>query len=87
MLRTPISVTAAVAALALLTACGPVQMGAAATVGSNGISASALDSEVRSLSQAIQAGQGRVQPQFPASRSAQAVLSEETRKAIATDVD
>ena len=75
MLRTPITVTAAAAALALLTACGPVQMGAAATVGNSGISASTLSSEVQNLHQAIQASHGRIQLQFPAARTPQAVLS------------
>ena len=75
MLRTPITVTAAAAALALLTACGPVQMGAAATVGSTGISASTLNSEVKNLDQAIAASHGRIQLQFPAARTPQAVLS------------
>ncbi len=75
MLRTPITVTAAAAALALLTACGPVQMGAAATVGNSGISASTLTSEVQNLNQAIQASHGRIQLQFPAARTPQAVLS------------
>ena len=75
MLRTPITVTAAAAALALLTACGPVQMGAAATLGDSGISASALSSEVHNLDQAVQASHGRIQLQFPAARTPQAVLS------------
>ena len=75
MLRTPITVTAAAAALALLTACGPVQMGAAATLGNSGISASTLSSEVSSLNQTVQASHGRIQLQFPASRTPQAVLS------------
>ncbi len=75
MLRIPITVTAAVAGLALLTACGPVHMGAAATAGSSGISASTLSSEVHSLDQTIQDSQGRIQPQFPAARTPQVVLS------------
>ena len=75
MLRTPITVTAAAAALALLTACGPVHMGAAATVGSSGIPASTLNSEVSSLNQALAAAHGRVRRQFPAARTAQVVLS------------
>jgi hypothetical protein len=75
VLRTPITVTAAAAALALLTACGPVQMGAAATAGNAGISAATLSSEVHNLNQAIAASHGRVQLQFPASREPQAVLS------------
>jgi hypothetical protein len=75
VLRTPITVTAAAAALALLTACGPVQMGAAATVGSTGISATTLNSEVKNLDQAIAASHGRIQLQFPAARTPQAVLS------------
>lgn len=76
MLRTSITAAAAVAALAVLTACGgPVQMGAAATVGSNGISASTLDNEVANLNAAYHASKGRIQYQFPASRAPQQVLS------------
>lgn len=75
MLRTSITATAAVAALALLAACGPVQMGAAATVGSSGISAATLTSEVQHLNAAYQASKGRIQLQFPPGRESQAVLS------------
>lgn len=75
MLRTPLIVTAAGAALALLTACGSVQMGAAATTSGNGIPTATLRSEVQNLNQAVQAGKGRIQLQFPASRMPQQVLS------------
>lgn len=75
MLRTTITATAAVAALALLSACGPAQMGAAAIVGSTGISASTLNSEVQNLDAAYRAGKGRIQLQFPAARVPQQVLS------------
>ena len=76
MLRTPITVAAAAAALAVLTACGgPVQMGAAAIAGNSGISATTLSDEVASLTAAQQASHGAVQFQFPASRVPQQVLS------------
>ncbi len=75
MLRTSITATAAAAALAVLTACGPVQMGAAAITGSDGISASTLTSEVQNLTAAYQASHGRIQYQFPVSQVPQQVLS------------
>lgn len=75
MLRTPIIAAAAVAALAVLSACGTVQMGSAAIAGSNGISAATLSNQVRNLDAAYQAGKGRIRLQFPASRMPQQVLS------------
>lgn len=76
MLRISITAAAAVAALALLTACGgTVQMGSAAIVGSNGISASTLNSEVANLNAAYQAAHGRIRYQFPPARVPQQVLS------------
>jgi SurA-like protein len=66
--RTPIraatAVKAAVAAVAfggLIAGCGPVQMGAAATVGSQRISAGQLDSEVSTLAAAAKPYSGTVQ--------------------------
>ena len=68
MRRTPIraatAVKAAVAAAAfggLIAGCGPVQMGAAATVGSQRISAGQLDSEVSTLAAAAKPYSGTVQ--------------------------
>lgn len=68
--------TAAVAGLAALTACGgPVRMGSAAIVGSQSISAATLANEVSSLKGAYQASGGRIQLQFPVSQAPQQVLS------------
>jgi peptidyl-prolyl cis-trans isomerase SurA len=76
VLRTPIIAAAGAAALALLTACGgTVQMGSAAIVGSNGISAVTLNNEVANLNAAYQAAHGRVRYQFPPGRAPQQVLS------------
>lgn len=76
MLRISITAAAAVAAAAVLTACGgPVQMGAAAIVGSDGISASTLNNQVANLDASYQAAKGRIQYQFPAAQVPQQVLS------------
>ena len=75
VLRTSITVTAAVlAAVATLAACGPVQMGSAAIVGSQGISAATLTREVSNLQTAYKASKGAIQLQFPASQTPQQVL-------------
>lgn len=75
VLRTSITATAAIlAALAALTACGPVQMGAAAITGDHGIAASTLASEVSNLETAYKASHG-IQLQFPASQVPQQVLA------------
>ncbi len=63
-IRTATAVKAAVAAAAfggLIAGCAPVQMGAAATVGSQRISTSSLDSEVSALSSAAKPYSGTVQ--------------------------
>ena len=74
--RTPITVSAGIlAALAALTACGPVQMGSAAIVGDQGISASTLTNQVSNLKDAYQASKGSIQLQFPLSQAPQQVLS------------
>jgi len=74
--RTSITVSAGIlAALAALTACGPVQMGSAAIVGDQGISASTLTNQVSNLKDAYQASKGSVQLQFPLSQAPQQVLS------------
>ncbi len=76
MLRTSITVAAAaLAAVATLAACGPVQMGSAAIVGDNGISAATLTKEVTNLQTAYKASNGAIQLQFPASQAPQQVLS------------
>jgi len=69
-------VTAGALAVLALAACGgPVQMGSAAIVGNQGISASQLTNEVSNLQNAYQASHGRVQLQFPKSQTPQQVLS------------
>jgi hypothetical protein len=75
VLRTSITATAAVAALALLSACGPVQMGQAAITGGSGIPTSTLNSEVSNLNAAYARAHGSIQYQFPASQVPQVVLS------------
>jgi hypothetical protein len=75
VLRTPIILTAAaLAAVVALTACGTVQMGAAATLGDKQISTSTLTAEVSNLDAAYQAGKGKIQLQFPKSQIPQQVL-------------
>ena len=73
--RTSITVSAGIlAALTALTACGPVQMGSAAIVGDQGISASTLTSQVSNLKDAYNASKGSVQLQYPLSQAPQQVL-------------
>ena len=74
--RTSIIVTAGMlAALAALTACGPVQMGQAAITGNQGISAATLTNEVNNLKAAYAASNGSVQLQFPMAQAPQQVLA------------
>jgi hypothetical protein len=76
VLRTPITLAAAaLAAVVALTACGPVRMGAAATLGNERISNSTLAAEVNNLDTAYKAGKGKIQLQFAASEMPQEVLS------------
>jgi hypothetical protein len=76
VLRTSIAVTAAaLAATCALAACGPVQMGSAAIVGNQRISATTLGNEVTDLQQAYHAAKGRIQLQFPLSQAPQEVLA------------
>jgi SurA-like protein len=76
VLRTSITVTAAaLATVATLAACGPVQMGSAAIVGGHGIPAATLTKEVANLEAAYKASKGAIQLQFPASQAPQQVLS------------
>ena len=75
-MRTGMTVTAAVAGLAVLTACGgPVRMGSAAIIGSHSVSATTLGNEVTNLNRAYHASGGRIRLQFPPSQTPQAVLS------------
>jgi hypothetical protein len=75
VLRTSITVTAGIlAALAGLTACGPVRTGSAAIVGNQGITTSSLTSEVSNLKDAYQASKGSIQLQFPLAQAPRQVL-------------
>jgi len=76
VLRTPITLAAAaLAAVVALTACGPVRMGAAATLGDKQISTATLTAEVNNLDTAYKAGKGKIQLQFAAAEMPQEVLS------------
>jgi SurA N-terminal domain len=76
VLRTPITLTAAALAAALaLSACGSVQLGAAAVTSNERISAATLAAEVNNLNHAYQADKAKVQLQFAASEMPQEVLS------------
>jgi hypothetical protein len=74
--RTSITACAGIlAALTALTACGTVQMGSAAIVGDQGISASTLTGQVSNLKDAYHASKGSIQLQYPLSQAPQQVLS------------
>ncbi|HEY6276673.1 MAG TPA: hypothetical protein VIX86_10110 [Streptosporangiaceae bacterium] len=76
MLRTSITVTAAVlAVLAGVTACGTLQMGSAAIVGNQGISTATLTNEVSDLTTSYHHSSGALQLQFPLSQAPQQVLA------------
>lgn len=76
MLRTPIALTAAALAAALaLTACGNVQLGAAAVTHTSRIPTATVSAEVNNLDTAYKADKAKVQLQFPASQMPQQVLS------------
>ena len=75
MLRTPITLTAAALAAALaLTACGTVQLGAAAVTHTSRIPTATVSAEVSNLDAAYKADKAKVQLQFPASQMPQQVL-------------
>jgi hypothetical protein len=75
VLRTSMKMAAAaLAAGAVLTACGPVKMGAAAVMTSQRISVSTLAGEVSNLNQGYLRYKGKVTLQFPASQMPQQVL-------------
>src|SRR5487761_1082519 len=65
----------ALGACLALTACGPVQLGAAAIVGGQRITTSTLTTQVAALSGAYQADKGKVQLGFPAAQMPQQVLA------------
>jgi peptidyl-prolyl cis-trans isomerase SurA len=76
VLRTPITLTAAALAAALaLTACGNVQLGAAAVTHTSRIPTATVSAEVSNLDAAYKADKAKVQLQFPASQMPQQVLS------------
>jgi hypothetical protein len=66
---------AAAAATCALAGCGPVRMGAAAITGGQRITVTTLSDQVTSLENAVQAGRGKIQLQFPQSEAPQEVLS------------
>jgi hypothetical protein len=65
---------AALAAGAVLTACGPVKMGAAAVMSSQRISASTLAGQVADLNQGYLRYKGKIALQYPVSQMPQQVL-------------
>lgn len=76
MLRTPITLTAAALAAALaLTACGNVQLGAAAVTHTSRIPTATVSAEVSNLDAAYKAHKAKVQLQFPVAQMPQQVLS------------
>ena len=76
MLRTPVKmVAAALAAGAVLTACGPVKLGAATLMTNGRISTSTLSAEVKNLNQNYLKYKGKVQLQYEVSQMPQEVLS------------
>jgi hypothetical protein len=76
VLRTSMKLTVAVLAAGIaVAACGPVQMGAAAIVGSQRISTATLSAEAASLTAAYRRDQGKTQISYPASQIPQQALS------------
>src|ERR1035437_7168203 len=65
---------AALAAGAVLTACGPIKMGAAAVMTSQRISTSTLAAEVSNLNQGYLKYKGKITLQYPVSQLPQQVL-------------
>ncbi len=75
-LGTGVKLGAAVAAAGLaVAACGPVQMGAAAILGSQRISTTTLSAQVANLNDGYHAYQNRIQLQYPVSQMPQQALS------------
>jgi hypothetical protein len=76
VLRTPITLTAAALAAALaLTACGNVQLGAAAVTHTSRVPTATVSAEVSNLDAAYKADKAKVQLQFPVAQMPQQVLS------------
>jgi len=65
---------AAAAATCALSACGPVKMGSAAITGGQRLTMTTLSDQVTDLENAVQAGRGKIQLQFPRSQAPQQVL-------------
>jgi len=68
-------IAAAAAAACALSACGPVRMGSAAITGGQRLTQTTLGDQVTDLENAVQAGRGKIQLQFPQSQAPQAVLA------------
>ena len=76
MLRTSMKLAVAVlAAGVVVSACGPVQMGAAAIVGNERISTATLSAQAANLSAAYHAAKGHTQIPYPAAQIPQQALS------------
>jgi hypothetical protein len=67
-------IAAAAAATCALSACGPVKMGSAAITGGQRLTSTTLSDQVTNLENAVQAGHGKIQLQFPQSQAPQQVL-------------
>jgi hypothetical protein len=67
-------IAAAAAATCALSACGPVKMGSAAITGGQRLTSTTLSDQVTDLNNAVQAGHGKIQLQFPQSQAPQQVL-------------
>jgi len=67
-------IAAAAAATCALSACGPVKMGSAAITGGQRLTSTTLSDQVTDLENAVQAGHGKIQLQFPQSQAPQQVL-------------
>jgi hypothetical protein len=67
-------IAAAAAAACALSACGPVKMGSAAITGGQRLTMTTLSDQVTDLENAVQAGRGKIQLQFPQSQAPQQVL-------------
>ena len=88
MLRTPVKmVAAALAAGAVLTACGgQVKLGAAALMSTDRISASTLSAQVANLNKNYQRYKGQIQLQYEVSQMPQQVLSWLIRFQVGDDI-
>ena len=76
MLRTSMKLSAAMAAAGIaVAACGPVQLGAAAILGSQRISSATLADQLSDLSTAYNRDKGKIQLQYPVSQMPQQALS------------